>query len=76
MLFPYNYSLASEAEAPEERPRVIEDDGRIIGVQIHRTDKLKTDFYMSHPLVRISCVDMATGQYLKKQTRSVYFIPV
>ena len=55
-------------EAAEEEPKPeIGDEGRIVGLTIHRTDKLKTDFYISHPLVRIHVVDLATGQYLKKQ---------
>lgn len=54
-----------------ERERVVEDDGRVLGVYVHRTDKLKTDFYMSHPMVRISCVDATTGNHVKKQTKSV-----
>ena len=57
-----------EEEAPPA-PKVIEDEGRIVSVMIHRTDKLKTDFYTAHPLVRVSVVDELTGTHLKKQTR-------
>ena len=60
---------AQELPAPEP-PRIIEDDGRIIGLTIHRTDKLKTDFFIAHPMVRVHVVDMNTGNYLKKQDRS------
>ncbi len=55
--------------AEPEPPRVIEDEGRIAAVTIHRTDKLKTDFNTAHPLVRISFIDTATGNYLKKQQK-------
>ena len=53
--------------------RDVEDDGRIVGLTIHRTDKLKTDFYVAHPLVRVHMVDVDTGNYLKKQRKSVKF---
>ncbi|XP_013379742.1 jouberin [Lingula anatina] len=49
--------------------RNIEDDGRVLGITVHRTDKLKTDFFIAHPLVRIHIVDAATGSHVKKQHR-------
>ena len=61
-----------EEEAVEEDGppgKDVEDDGRIIGLTIHRTDKLKTDFYIAHPLVRVHMVDVDTGYYLKKQRK-------
>ncbi len=62
----------AEAEGDAEEappPKVIEDDGRVIAVTVHRTDKLKTDFNTAHPLVRISFIDADTGAYLKKQNK-------
>ena len=50
-------------------PKIISDDGRVIGVTVHRTDKLKTDFYTAHPLVRVSFIDAETGTYVKKQNK-------
>ena len=51
----------------EDAPRVVEDHGRIVSLCIHRTDKLKTDFLIAHPVVRVTVVDGNTGNYLKKQ---------
>ncbi len=49
----------------------IADAGEVIAVTIHRTDKLKTDFIMSHPVVRVTVVNGDTGMLLKKQHRLV-----
>ena len=62
-------ATAAEEPAPPEPKPVVEDQGRILGITVHRTDKLKTDFYMSHPLVRIHLVDAETGMNVKKQSR-------
>ncbi len=61
---------AAETEAAAAE-RIIPDDGRVIGITVHRTDKLKTDFNTAHPLVRVSFVDATTGAYLKKQNKYV-----
>ncbi len=61
--------LEHEEVVEQEPPRVIEDVGRIVGLTIHRTDKLKTDFHIAHPLVRVWVVDLDTGQRLKKQNK-------
>ncbi|XP_061599322.1 jouberin [Cololabis saira] len=53
----------SETE-PEAAQRF--DDSLVLGVFIHRTDRLKTDLLMSHPMVKIHVVDEVTGQYVKK----------
>ena len=45
----------------------VEDDGRIMAVTIHRTDKLKNDFFIMHPMVRVHIVDQDSGKYLSKQ---------
>ncbi|XP_021105200.1 jouberin isoform X2 [Heterocephalus glaber] len=42
------------------------NDGLVLGVYIHRTDRLKSDFMISHPVVKIHVVDEKTGQYVKK----------
>ncbi|KAM6180637.1 jouberin [Erethizon dorsatum] len=47
-------------------PRSLLDDGLVLGVYIHRTDRLKSDFMISHPMVKIHVVDEKTGQYVKK----------
>ena len=48
------------------------DDGRILGVTIHRSDRLKPDLYIAHPLVRIHIVDANTGAYVKKSSRYIF----
>jgi hypothetical protein len=54
--------------AAEEQPAVeAPDDGEVLAVMIHRTDKLKNDFNILHPVVRVHIVDEATGKYLPKQ---------
>jgi len=45
----------------------VKDTGEVFAVTIHRTDKLKTDFIISHPVVRVHIVDEETGTLLKKQ---------
>ncbi|NWI19371.1 AHI1 protein, partial [Crypturellus soui] len=42
------------------------DDDHVLGVYIHRTDRLKTDLLISHPMVKIHIVDQRTGLYVKK----------
>ncbi|XP_040916900.1 jouberin isoform X1 [Toxotes jaculatrix] len=54
----------TEAEAPQ-KPTF--DDSLVLGVYVHRTDRLKTDLLISHPMVKIHVVDEITGQYVKKE---------
>ncbi|KAJ3613669.1 hypothetical protein NHX12_019915, partial [Muraenolepis orangiensis] len=51
----------SEARQP------VLDDSLVLGVYVHRTDRLKTDLLLSHPMVKIHVVDELTGQYVKKE---------
>nr|XP_057912201.1 jouberin isoform X2 [Doryrhamphus excisus] len=51
-------------EVPEKR---VPDDGLVLGVYVHRTDSLKTDLRISHPMVKVHLVDEITGQYVKKE---------
>ncbi|KAM7376200.1 hypothetical protein PAMP_005943 [Pampus punctatissimus] len=53
-----------KAEAPQ---KPIFDDSLVLGVYVHRTDRLKTDLLISHPMVKIHVVDEITGQYVKKE---------
>lgn len=52
---------------PGQVPVIAQDDGRVLGVTIHRTDKLLSDLAVSHPLVRVTIVDADTGKYFPKQ---------
>ncbi|KAF7704498.1 hypothetical protein HF521_021570 [Silurus meridionalis] len=58
--------LDSQTEV-DASPRHAFDDGLVLGVYIHRTDRLKTDLLVSHPMVKVHVVDEVTGQYVKKE---------
>ncbi|XP_075453507.1 jouberin isoform X4 [Ascaphus truei] len=47
--------------------RNVYDDSLVLGVYIHRSDKLKTDLMVSHPMVKIHTFDQKTGEYVKKE---------
>ncbi|KAM4542068.1 jouberin isoform 2-T2 [Odontesthes bonariensis] len=53
--------------APEEPQKPTFDDSLVLGVFIHRTDRLRTHLMISHPMVKIHVVDENTGQYVKKE---------
>lgn len=61
--------MAPETVSPEPKPF---DDSLVLGVYIHRTDRLKTDLMVSHPMVKIHVVDQKTGLYVKKENRYFY----
>lgn len=54
-------------EVAEEPQRPVFDDSLVLGVSVHRTDRLKTDLLISHPMVKIHVVDEISGQYVKKE---------
>lgn len=54
----------TEGEAPQ-RPTF--DDSLVLGVYVHRSDRLKNNLLISHPMVKIHVVDDITGQYVKKE---------
>lgn len=49
----------------------IADNNRVLQLTIHRTDKLKSNLYVAHPIVRVTVVDVQTGCYVKKQKKCV-----
>nr|XP_022332539.1 jouberin-like isoform X2 [Crassostrea virginica] len=57
----------AELQRLREETLKVEDEGEILSVTVHRTDKLKNDFHILHPLVRVHIVDETTGTYLQKQ---------
>ncbi|XP_046556867.1 LOW QUALITY PROTEIN: jouberin-like [Haliotis rubra] len=61
---------AAEEEVAAPDVKDVEDRGQILGLTIHRTDKLKNDFHILHPMIRVHMVDESTGTYLKKQKES------
>ncbi|XP_049595623.1 jouberin [Syngnathus scovelli] len=54
-------------EVPKKPATNNENDGLVLGVYVHRTDGLKTDLRVSHPMVKVHVVDDITGQYVKKK---------
>ncbi|KAG9493470.1 hypothetical protein GDO78_001398 [Eleutherodactylus coqui] len=61
---------AREDDVDRGRPRHKYDDALVLGVYIHRSDRLKTDLMVSQPLVKIHIIDLKTGEYVKKETSS------
>lgn len=57
----------TEAQVPQEATF---DDSLVLGVYVHRSDRLKNHLLVSHPMVKIHVVDEITGQYVKKEDRS------
>ncbi|XP_053316077.1 jouberin [Spea bombifrons] len=53
----------------EASTNLVYDDSLVLGVYIHRSDKLKTDVMVSLPMVKIHIVDQKTGEYVKKDNR-------
>lgn len=35
-------------------------------MKVHKTDSLKVDIHISHPVVRVHILDKKTGEYVKK----------
>lgn len=65
----------TEAQQTNSEPsaETVTDNNMILQVTIHRTDKLKSDLRIIHPVVRINIVDLDNGKCLKKQTRYMLF---
>lgn len=57
----------TEAQVPQ---KATFDDSLVLGVYVHRSDRLKNHLLVSHPMVKIHVVDEITGQYVKKEDRS------
>ncbi|XP_051880843.1 jouberin [Pristis pectinata] len=55
------------AELQQSKPKYITDDDLVLGVNIHRSDLLKTDFMTSHPSVKVHVINEETGQYVRKE---------
>ncbi|RXN00136.1 Jouberin [Acipenser ruthenus] len=63
-----NEELNDNATAAEAQPsRHLFDDNLVLGVYVHRTDRLKTDLMVSHPMVKVHVIDEMTGQYVRKE---------
>ncbi|CAF1634662.1 unnamed protein product, partial [Adineta ricciae] len=51
----------SEAELTNDSGR-----DKILGIVVHRTDRLRTDLRLRHPFVRVHIVDLSTRSYVRK----------
>lgn len=58
----------SSKEAPTDTERTTEQRRaeEIVGIIVHRTDRLKTDLRLRHPFVRVHCIDINTRSYVRK----------
>ena len=62
--------VKEESDTEVEVPRGSAfDDSLVLGIYIHRADRLKTSLLVSHPMVKIHVIDENTGQYVKKEDR-------
>lgn len=59
-----------DEDAPKTESVALVDDGQVMEVIVHRTDKLRANFLLQHPLVRIHVIDADTGQHVSKYNRS------
>uniref|UniRef100_K7E9L6 Jouberin n=1 Tax=Ornithorhynchus anatinus TaxID=9258 RepID=K7E9L6_ORNAN len=62
-------NIIQEATRPEvsTQSKCGFDDSHVLGIYIHRTDRLRTNFLISHPMVKIHVIDQNTGTYVKKE---------
>jgi len=63
----------------EEEQRVtdadaVADNNQVLQLTIHRTDKLKSNLYIAHPVVRVHIVNLDTGNCVKKQNKCVLIV--
>ncbi|XP_072266327.1 jouberin, partial [Pyxicephalus adspersus] len=60
-------------EVDEEKSgfKRVYDDSLVLGVYIHRADKLKTDLVTSRPMVKIYLIDQRTGEFVKKESSAL-----
>lgn len=63
----------SKEPQSENETRIDPNRDKILGIIIHRTDRLRTDLRLRHPLVRVHIIDIATRSYVHKTTAYVKF---
>jgi len=49
----------------------VADNNQVLQLTIHRTDKLKSNLYIAHPVVRVHIINLETGNCVKKQKKCV-----
>lgn len=47
---------------------------KILGMFIHRTDRLRTDLRLRHPFVRVHLIDLSSRSYVRKLNPYVEFL--
>jgi len=52
----------------------VADNNQVLQLTIHRTDKLKSNLYIAHPVVRVHVIDLDTGSCVKKQKKFVFAV--
>lgn len=62
------------AGASTDMSSEVADNNQVLQLTIHRTDKLKSNLYIAHPVVRVHIVNLDTGSCLKKQKRCVALV--
>jgi len=50
----------------EAEPNVDQGKDKILGIVVHRTDRLRTDLRLRHPFVRVHLIDINTRSYIRK----------
>lgn len=65
--FTFSVQKGTSNSECEDPPKPKFDDLLVLGVFVHRTDQLKNNLLMSHPMVKIHVVDENTGYYMKKE---------
>ncbi len=66
----------TSSKEPHSEAETTIDHGRdkILGIVIHRTDRLRTDLRLRHPFVRVHLIDLTTRSYVRKTDPYVIFI--
>ncbi|XP_061479908.1 jouberin isoform X2 [Rhineura floridana] len=67
-VLPKEQELEEDIEKQKSKGKKVKKPKK--GVYIHRTDRLKTDLMVSHPMVKIHVIDQKTGLYVKKENSS------
>lgn len=61
-----NFSYLETLSEHDSALKSVVQHEQVVAVIIHRTDRIKSKLYISHPTVKIHVLNSATGEYLKK----------
>lgn len=65
-------TTSKDAHSASEAP-VEPEQEKILGIVVHRTDRLRTDIRLRHPFVRVHLIDISTRTYVRKADPYVDF---